>query len=186
MTLTLFTLLLCALFVVLLLGRQIARIFSMEKSAGAKLNPIKDDPQNVRSHITFKPLPRFYDHAAPARHPFSHPMTQEIFERLQQRGAVIERVQPIGDAQRVRMRYDGECWELTLGPYKTHPEQWLMKVDMLVKRKQLSAPHDIAPARSLLVLIKNVLNGMDVSTVRWHQRQYWNAGKVDVWSHKPF
>lgn len=186
MTLTLFTLFLCALCVVFLLGRQLAHIFSTETSAGSKLAPIHDDPQSIRSHITFKPLPRFYDHATAPRHPFAHPMTQEIFDRLQQRGAVIERVQPVGDAQRVRMRYDDECWEITLGPYKTHPEQWLMKIDMLVKRKQLSAPHDIAPSRDLLMLIKNVLTGLDVSTVRWHQRQYWNAGKVDVWSHKPF
>ncbi len=148
--------------------------------------PLRDDPSNIRSHITFKPLPRFYDRALNHHAPYTSPMSMELFERLRQRGAVIKKVTVVGHAQRVIFDFDDARWELTLGPFRTHPEQWLLKVDRVLGRKKRSAPHDTAQSRATLTLIKTVLEGMEVSTIRWHHRQNWNAGRIDVWSHKPF
>lgn len=153
---------------------------------GPRRKPLRQDPSNVRSHITFKPLPRFYDRAMAGVAPYDSAMAMELFERLRQRGAVVKRVSKVAHAQRVVISFDGERWELTLGPFQTHPEQWLIKVDMVLGRKARSAPHDCAQSRAMLTLLKTVLEGMDVSTVRWHHRQNWNAGRIDVWSHKPF
>jgi hypothetical protein len=154
--------------------------------SGARLKPLRQDPTNIRSHITLKPLPRFYDRALHHVKPYESQMAMELFERLRQRGAMIKRVSMVGHAQRVLLQFDDVRWELTMGPFQTHPEQWLIKVDRVVGRKTRSAPHDCAQSRAMLTLIKSVLEGMEVSTVRWHYRQNWNAGRIDVWSHKPF
>lgn len=183
MAISLIILLLLVFFAGFTLTTLIGLAFS---STHSRLAPLSEDPQNIRSQITFKPLPRFYDHATPARMPYRHAMAMALFDRMEQRGVSIDKISNVGDAQRIRLQFDGEIWDVTLGLYKSRPEQWLIKVDQIVKRGQRSAPHDIAASRALLSMLKTILEGMDVSTVRWHQRQYWDAGKVDVWSHKPF
>ena len=183
MSLSLLTLLLFAL-VAISLFKVTASLLG--RTRRPRRRALREDPNGLRSHVTFKPLPRFYDVAKPPQAPFTSAMASEFFDRLRQRGAQARRIGQVGHAARVQLDFDNERWIVTLGPFKTHPEQWLLKLDMVVGRNTPSAPHDVAASRAVVTLIKNVLEGMQVSTIRWHHRQSWDAGKVDIWSHKPF
>lgn len=150
-----------------------------------KRSPIALDPKGWRSQVTFKPLPRFADQAMRAHAPYESAMMTELGERLRSAGARIDSVKRVGDSERLTILYEGALWQLTLLRYQAFPEQWVLGVDELLGGVA-SAPHDVPESRALLTLLKVTLGQMDVSTVRWHARQEWNAGRVDTWSHKPF
>lgn len=148
-------------------------------------SPITQDPEGWRSKVTFKPLPRFADQAMRPHAPYESAMMTELGERLRSAGARIDAVRRVGDAERLTFLYEGATWQLTLLRYQAFPEQWVLGVDELLG-DVASAPHDVPESRALLTLLKVTLSQMDVSTVRWHARQEWDAGRVDTWSYKPF
>lgn len=144
-----------------------------------------EDLPGWRSYVTLKPLPRFTDTARAPQAPYHTAMAQELAERLRARGVTIEGVRDVASAQRLELSHQGQRWELTLGVFRKRPEQWLLTLDQRFEHGT-SAPHDTPASRAMLSLLGEVLQGMDVSTVRWHKRQDWNRGKIDVWSYKPF
>jgi len=152
---------------------------------GGRATLLKEDLPGWRSYVTFKPLPRFMDNALRPARPFESAMAFEVAERLRARGVKIGKVKTVGSAERVQMSYDGERWELTVGVFRRHPEQWLLTIDQKFSNGN-SAPHDTAEARAMLALIRGVLEDMEISTIRWHARQNWNCGKIDAWAYKPF
>lgn len=152
---------------------------------GGRATLLGEDLPGWRSYVTLKPLPRFADNALRPAKPFESSMAFEVSERLRTRGVKIGEVKTVGSAERVQMIYDGEQWELTLGVFRRHPEQWLLTIDQKFSNGN-SAPHDTPESRAMLALIRGVLEDMEVSTIRWHARQNWNRGKVDAWAYKPF
>ena len=167
-----------------LLAELLVRIFARISAArGVELRA--EDSPGWRTYITFKPLPRFEDTALRPEPPYKSSVMYELAERLRARGARIEQIQEVASAERLVITHDGQRFELTLGLFKRRPEQWLLTVDERHPHGT-SAPRDVPASRSMLKMLRELLEGMDISTIRWHSRQHWNQGKIDVWSYKPF
>ena len=145
-----------------------------------------EDLPGWRSYATFKPLSHFADRSLTPVAPFDSQVMYELCERLRAMGARIEDVSAVGIAQRVILTHGEERWELTAAPFSHYPtEQWLLTVDQHFWNGN-SAPHDTQQARLMFATIREALEGMEVSTIRWHSRQHWNNGQVDAWAYKPF
>ncbi len=182
---------LMAIVVKILLGIIIAALLAqgliaiLVRVGGGSETLYTEDQPGWRSYVTFKPLPRFEDTALRPAPPYRSAVFHELCERLRVRGVDITEIKDVASAQRATVRYDGQTWDLTAGIFKRRPEQWLLTIDQRFSHGT-SAPHDTPASRAFLMLMREILEGMDISTVRWHPRQQWNRGKVDVWAYKPF
>ena len=148
----------------------------------------KEDLAGWRSYVTFKPLPRFYDkhpNPAPQGSAYKSSLLHAISRRMQEHGYSVESVREVASAERLTLCGAGCHWNLTLGCIQRHPEQWLLTVDQRF-RHGTSAPHDTVEGREFLQTLRQTLEAMEISTVRWHARQDWDRGDVDTWAYRPF
>jgi hypothetical protein len=176
--------LLVALFMIIWGASLLTRVAM--RIGGGREKLFSEDRSGWRTYVTFKPLAHFEERSLRPTAPFDNAVMFELCERLRVMGVRLDRVSSVGYAQRVILEHDGQKWELTAAPFSRHPtEQWLLTIDQRFKHGT-SAPHDTSKSRAMLDMIRHALEGMEVSTIRWHARQRWNAGQVDAWAYKPY
>ena len=136
------------------------------------------DLTTLRSVVTFKPR-------------LGHSFTQreaELLEllhrQLQAQGATLDGLFHEPAQQRVVFGLGGQDYQLTLMRLEKYPEEWALRVDQKFSHG-VSAPHDTPATRQMFSLLQELLYRLPVGTVRWHKRQDWERGQIDVWSYHP-
>ena len=140
------------------------------------------DVPGLRSHVTFKPTPS----TAVATPDL---LVEQLCRVLAQHGAThhakVHGVAREGESYIFSLSVHREAFMFTLRRLDKFPQEWLLDIQQ-VFRRGVSAPHDVASSRAALVLVQDALAQADVATIRWHKRQDFDAGRIDVWHYKPF
>lgn len=139
----------------------------------------KSDLAALRSVVSFKPR---------LGHSFTHhedELMGLLHTKLTQLGASIDGIHQEQQHHRICIGFASQSLQLTLIKLDKFPEEWALRIDQRFKHGT-SAPHDLPEVRQFLGLIQQLLQQLPVSTVRWHKRQDWDRGQIDIWSYHPY
>lgn len=160
----------------------ISVVLFMALSISRRRKPLyRWDTHNVRSCVTFKPLlgHTFVDHQNDATD-----ILQMIAHGLQNHPLNLDGYHNTPH-KRLRVNFQGQSFELSLSPLDKFPEEWVMSIAQIFKHGK-STPHDTPTTLAFVGIVQEVLHAMPIGTVRWHKRQDFNRGQIDLWSYQPY
>lgn len=140
------------------------------------------DQPGLRSYVTFKPIPT---KAFATPDMLNKALCDALGRLSQEHHAKVHGVAREGESFIFSLTVHKESFMFTLRKLDKFPEEWLLDIQQ-VFRRGVSSPHEGASSRATLTLVQHVLGSIDVATIRWHKRQDFDAGRIDVWNYRPF
>ena len=137
------------------------------------------DLTTLRSVVSFKPRlgHTFIDRESE--------LMSLLHAQLNQHGATINGLIYEQDTSQLIVSCGPSDYRITLLKFDKYPEEWALRIEQKFKHG-LSAPHESSQTRKFLATIQELLQQLPVGTVRWHKRQDWERGQIDIWSYHPY
>lgn len=140
------------------------------------------DPPGLRSYVTFKPTT---NRAFDTPDQLNEALCKALGSASADHHAKVNGVVREGASFVFSLAVHKDSFMFTLRKLDKFPEEWHLDIQQ-VFRRGVSSPHEGASSRATMALVQQALGAIDVATIRWHKRQDFDAGRIDVWNYRPF